>query len=1614
VLVKRIFSYKLVGFAIVCMFLLQSQVSVAQWTLDVMGSVKKDETNKRMEGATLTIKRNGSVWKTITSESNGKFLASLPPDAIYMIEFSKPGHVTKRIELSTKNVPPEDAKYGFDFPMEMNLFEKMDGLDVSILDKPIGKVAFDPATGYMNFNEAYTKSIKKELDRLKVQLAERLKSEEEKRKANQKSYDAAVADADKAYNAGNWAEAKPFYEKALSIFPKETYPDFQLADISAKLAELEAANKNYNVSIEKADKAFAEREWDKAITNYESASLLKEQEEYPKNKIKEINTIQADEKKVTIEYNEAIALADQYFLNKEFEKAKTDYQKASALKSYEEYPKGKLKEIESVLAELAKKDKEYNDAIAEADKQFTSKEYENSIETYNKALTFKPDESYPKNKIDEASRLVAEMKLIQENYDKFIADAEIAFNDKNYDLAKSNYDGALKLKEDEQYPTEKLLEIQTLIDAAAKLEVDYANEIKKGDVAFDSKEYETAKTAYEAALVLKTEEQYPKGKVIEIEALLVELAKKEAEEKAIEEEYQGLITAADGLLNEKNYEGAKGKYTEALGVKSEEQYPKDKITEIDVLLAELAKKEAEDKAKEEQYKELITAADGLLNEKSYEDAKEEYTRALEVKSEEQYPKDKITEIDGLLAELEKEKAKEEQYQGLISAADGFLNEKNYESAKEKYTEALGLKLEEQYPKDKITEIDVLLANLAKLEAEKEAKEKAEQELQAKYDALIASADKLFSEKGYEGAKGKYTEAIDVKSEEQYPKDKVTEIDGLLADIARKKDEADAAKLAEAERDAKYQEVITLADNALEYKNYDQAKLKYNEALGIKNGEQYPKDKLKEIEDILAAIAKQKEEDVLASESERKKKEYFDALIAEADAELLSKNYTGAEEKYNQALGVVPGEKYPQDKLQEIKDILAKIETKKNNDVLAKQELDKKYNDLIIKADQYFGEKRYAAAKSSYQRALSVKPEEFYPKDQIKEIERLLKEIADKESEISLTNNALKQKQEQYNAYVKTADADFLGKRYEKSISNYEQAIGIMPDKTYPKEKIDEINLLLTAIAEKNKNENAAAKADRERRENYDKLIYDADRALNLKEYTKAQVTFKEALNLYTEEQYPKDKLLEILELLKKQEEPKEVIVSNNTYSGNRAKINNEKEKEIEERMAKLLNKAIIEKNKDLQKDKVDYENQEEIRISGGIDRTKEAEGELDQYADDIAAQTERGNKFHIENNKSIVATTALLEKAENERIKDADKRRETSDEEFAEYLTEELAFKNKQDKLSKDKMENHDIYVDNVTEAKLVMIERGGKAREENRKDTKLLIDETEKNKAISKKRREDLELDVHEYRAELANDEKIMVSASIDRTDKNEKDLKKLANEMTEMNVEKTNYYKLNVDGLVKFKERIDELESLRMVKAEKSREINKKEKEKIEADFIKNTERQQKRYYDDIGEVNEFKKVVEEQESSNQQQANIKTRKFDKDIVAAKTVLGVSPASQEKRYKDFKVKLDEERTRNNDFTSDLQTIEKEKRLLANAELNNFYIGEKLPRQNNEMAKKYPQGITEETTESGNSITITRIKITGEQSDVYERVFYAWGGTFFYKNGLNITQSLWDKESIE
>ena len=849
-----------------------------------------------------------------------------------------------------------------------------------------------------------------------------------------------------------------------------------------------------------------------------SESMLQElnrlsqlEKEVKKKQEEEAKNLQANAAATESKYNAAISKGDAAFSKKDYLTAKASYQDALTIKKGEAYPVGKLVEIDKLLVDAAKNaqlEADYKAAITKADQAFGSKNYDAAKGSYNDALKLKPAEGYPKSKLDEIAKLLAnesKNKELDAKYNAAIASGDKAFSAKTYDAAKASYTEALALKSGEKYPKSQLAEIDRILDelnaknkSAAELMEKYKAAIAKADKAFAAKDYAGARNIYKDASSLQPSESYPKDKITEIDRLLTEIAGKDAaekdrlaKEKELNAKYDALIAKADKAFSSKDYPNAKAAYTEATAVKSTEQYPKDKLTEIDKLMAAIAGKEAAEKdrlAKENElnskYNAAIATADKAMGAKDYAGAKTAYTEALTLKANEKYPKSKLEEIEKILASTADLDAK---YRAAIAKADAAFKTKSYDDARKSYKDALAYKGNEQYPKDKIVEIEGLLA-----------KEAGAKELDNKYNTIIAKGDKALSGKNYADAKSAYTEALAVKPGESYPKAKIAEIDKLMADAS--KAAADKERLAkEKELNDKYQAVVSKADKAFGNKEYTVAKSIYNEALRIKSNETYPNTKITEIDKLLADIAAKEAAEKDRVAKEKSLNERYTAVIAKADAAFNSKDYANAKNAYTEAYSLKPSEQYPKDKIQAIDALLA----------AAAKEQDTKYKAAISKADAAYAAKDYANARSAYTEASSIKTTEVYPKDQLTKIDMLIAE-AGKEKELKA----------KYTAAIARGDASMQKKDYNEALNAYKEAQALKPSEPYPNNKISEINNILDGLAR-----------NKEKEKQYADVIAKANKLFAAKDYKQAKISYLDASLLKPTERYPKEKVMEIDNIL---------------------------------------------------------------------------------------------------------------------------------------------------------------------------------------------------------------------------------------------------------------------------------------------------------------------------------------------------------------------------------------------------------------------------------------------------------------------------------------------------
>src|SRR5690606_11244130 len=145
-----------------------------------------------------------------------------------------------------------------------------------------------------------------------------------------------------------------------------------------------------------------------------------------------------------------------------------------------------------------------------------------AIDFYNQALAIKGAETYPKQRVEESKKLLAEQKAAElaaaelaakdKDYNDDITKADKAFSQGAYRDAKALYQNALALKDD-QYPRKRIAEVDAKLEAlalaerekenAAKLEADFRAKIDKGNAALGAESYQAAREHFNGALALK-------------------------------------------------------------------------------------------------------------------------------------------------------------------------------------------------------------------------------------------------------------------------------------------------------------------------------------------------------------------------------------------------------------------------------------------------------------------------------------------------------------------------------------------------------------------------------------------------------------------------------------------------------------------------------------------------------------------------------------------------------------------------------------------------------------------------------------------------------------------------------------------------------------------------------------------------------------------------------------------------------------------------------------------------------------------------------------------------------------------------------------------------------
>lgn len=534
----------------------------------------------------------------------------------------------------------------------------------------------------------------------------------------------------------NWTEAKSKFEAALKI-QDDTEIEVSLEIIETKLAEEALSEENekaYQDKMDSAEELATNEKYEEALAAFKEALNLKENDVVAKSRIadmqQEISQL-ANQDEKNERYNAAIKSGNEAIDKKDYAAAIKFYDDALIEKPLDPEATRLKNNAKKLIKDLQSEEEQYMGLLQSGQEKYDGAlSKNNDIPTlkeakviFEEAQNMRPKASLPQNKIveidellrqiEEAKEKEGELAEINRQYEEQLDLASVAAQDFKYETAIDYLKAASLIKPEESFPRKKIKEYQALLDqisAANNKEKRYTDLINQADLAFDNKEYEESIDLYNDALTVKENEDYPNDQIEKAKKAISDLAN-----NSDDKEYQNFIDKADEYFANKAYENALDSYQSALGAKDNDSYAKDKIDETQQILDDLKLKKEQNTLETEEFNKRIATADELFNQTNFIGAKKEYERALEIKGNDTYAIERA-QLCVIKAKQKTDTGDDLRYQKILTKADEYFDDENFDKAINLYERALKLRNNDQYPKEKITEIKAIKNGNVKTES----------------------------------------------------------------------------------------------------------------------------------------------------------------------------------------------------------------------------------------------------------------------------------------------------------------------------------------------------------------------------------------------------------------------------------------------------------------------------------------------------------------------------------------------------------------------------------------------------------------------------------------------------------------------------------------------------------------------------------------------------------------------------------------------------------------------------------------------------------------------------------------------------------------------------------
>ncbi len=315
--------------------------------------------------------------------------------------------------------------------------------------------------------------------------ANTLKNEYTAAKDQANRYNGIIAEADRLYENKAYKEAKAQYQSALLVVAGDAYATDMIARLDPLIAQQDAEEAARIAAEQEAARLAAEAEAARLAAEAEAARIAAEQEaariaaeqEAARLAAEEAARIAAEEeaaRQAALAAAEAerqatlktmLDAANALFEQKDYANAKVKYQEVVTFDEGNATATAKIREIDSILAQMAAEiEAHYNNDMNAGNQAMNAEKFAEAITHYQSALVYRPEDATATAQLAVAEKAENDrLAALRTQYNAFIKEGDANFKSNTFDKAIEAYTKAEELNL-ETYPTEMIARISEIIE----------------------------------------------------------------------------------------------------------------------------------------------------------------------------------------------------------------------------------------------------------------------------------------------------------------------------------------------------------------------------------------------------------------------------------------------------------------------------------------------------------------------------------------------------------------------------------------------------------------------------------------------------------------------------------------------------------------------------------------------------------------------------------------------------------------------------------------------------------------------------------------------------------------------------------------------------------------------------------------------------------------------------------------------------------------------------------------------------------------------------------------------------------------------------------------------